>query len=125
MPERGLGERQELHPDSGRIGVRRQREVRPAQRRRRADGREQVLDQGQVEHLLLGDVDELAAPAPDRLELGRGQALVVAVLHRKRRVQVLAHHELLERGRLAERVDERLAVLEDHRRRAGRDTTAG
>jgi hypothetical protein len=43
-----------------------------------------------VEHLLLGDVDELATPAPDRLELGRCEALVVAVPQCERGIEVLA-----------------------------------
>jgi hypothetical protein len=49
-----------------------------------------------VEHLLFRDVEELAAPASRRLQLRRREAVVLAVLHRERRVQVLAHHELLE-----------------------------
>ena len=77
-----------------------------------------------MQHLLLGDVDELAPPAARGLELLGRQPLVVAVLEGERRVQVLAHHQLLERRRLAERVDQRLAMLEDHRRRAGRGAAA-
>jgi hypothetical protein len=34
-----------------------------------ADRSEQVLHEREVQHLLLGDVDQLAPPAPRRLEL--------------------------------------------------------
>jgi hypothetical protein len=46
-------------------------------------------------------------------------------LSAERRIQVLAHHQLLERGGLAERPDQGLAVLEDHRRLARRRTATG
>ena len=124
MPERLLGERQQLHPDPGRVCVWRQREVRPLERRASPDGGQQVLDEREVQHLLLGDVDDLAPPAPRGRELLRRQPLVVAVLHGEGRVQVLAHHELFECRGLAERPDQRLAVLEDHRRRVGNGATA-
>ena len=72
MTERGLTERQQLDPDAGRIAVRRHREVRAGEARRGADGRQQVLDQREVEHLLLADAQQRLAPALDRGErLGR------------------------------------------------------
>ena len=122
VPQRRLVERQELDLDAGRVGVRRQREARALEGGAGTDRGQQVLHEREMEHLLLRDVDELAPPAPRRLELDLAQALVLAVLHRERGIQVLAHHQLLECGRLAEGPDQRLAMLEDHRRRTGVDT---
>src|SRR5262249_2671366 len=52
-------------------------------------------------------------------DLSRGQSLILALLEREGREQVLAHDAVLELGSLAEHVDQRLAVL-DHERRLGR-----
>ena len=112
MPEGGLVEGQELDPDAGRIAVRRHREVRAGQARRGPDRRQEVLRQRHVEHLLRGDLEESPAPAPDRGERVSRQALVDVLLERERREQVLEHDQVLELGRLAERIDQRLAVLE-------------
>ncbi len=118
MPQRPLVERQELHPDARGIGVRREREVGTLERGPGTDRREEVLHEREVEHLLLGNVDQLPTPAPRRVELILRETFVVAILEREGGVEVLAHHQLLERGGLAERPDQRLAVLQDHRRLA-------
>ena len=112
VAQRGLAERHQLDPDAGRVAVGRHREVRTSEARGRADGRQQVLDEREVEHLLLADRQERLAPAVDRgKRLGR-QPLVDLLLERERREQVLEHDQVLELGGLPERVDQRLAVLE-------------
>src|SRR5439155_495179 len=65
---------------------------------------------------LRGDVEDVLAPALDRLGFGGGQALVGGLLQAERGVQVPAHDPVLELRGLAEHVDQRLAVLDDERR---------
>jgi hypothetical protein len=105
------GHQRQVH--ARRIVVRRRGQVGPGQMRRRADRREHVLHQREVEHLLGGDVGDRPPPAGDGLELLRCEAFVLALLQRERREQVLAHDPVLELGGLAEHVDQRLAML-DH-----------
>ncbi len=107
-----LAERHQLDPHPGRVGIGGHREVRPGEARGGADRRQQVLDEREVEHLLLGDLQQRLAPALDRRELVRRQPLVLGLLERERREQVHEHHEVLELGGLAQGVDERLAVLQ-------------
>ena len=121
--ERGLAERQQRQVHAGRVVGGGMREVRPGQVRGAADGGQQVLHQGQVQHLLGGDVADVLAPALDRLRLFGAQALGFGLLQRERGVQVLAHDAVLEFGRLAQHVVQRLAVL-DHQRRLGRGQPA-
>ena len=64
-----------------------------------------------MEHLLLGDPEERLAPPLRRGGAGRRESFGLSLLERERRVQVLQHDEMLEFGRLPERVDERLAML--------------
>ena len=112
MAERGFTEGQQLDPDAGRIAVGRHREVRAGKARCCADGGEQVLDERQVEHLLLPDAQQRPPPTLDREERFLGQPLPDVPLEREGRKQVLEHDQMLELGRLPERVDERLPVLE-------------
>src|SRR5258708_5877004 len=91
-------------------------EVRPAEMRCRADRSEQVLAEGEVQHLLFRDGEDDGPPAVDRLELRRREALVRPLLHRERREEVLAEDRVLELRRLAEQIHELLAVLDDDRR---------
>jgi hypothetical protein len=98
--------------DARRVGVGRHREVRAGQARRRPHGGQQVLDDGEVEHLLLADRQQGLPPALHRRELLRRQALVHLLLERVRRELVLEHDQVLQLGRLAERVDQRLPVLQ-------------
>ncbi len=112
VAEGGLAERHQLDSDSGRVRVGGHREVRPGEARGGADRRQQVLDEREVEHLLLADLQEGLAPALGGGErLGR-EPLLDLLLEREGREQVLEHHEVLELGRLAERVDQCLPVLE-------------
>ena len=119
VPQRLLAERQQRQVNAGRVVAGGLREVRPGQVRRGADRGQQVLHQGQVQHLLGGDVHDLLAPALHRGGLGVGQPLGRGLLQRERREQVLRHDAVLQFGRLAQDVDQRLAVL-DHERRLGR-----
>ena len=112
VAEGGLTERHQLDPDAGRVGVGAHREVRPGEPRGGPDGRQQVLHERQVEHLLRADLQQRLAPALDRGERLGGQPLVDRLLEREGREQVLEHDEVLELGRLAERVDQGLPVLE-------------
>ena len=116
VAESVLPERHERDLHAGREVLRRRREVRPAEVRRRADRRQQVLDEREVQHLLLRDGEDRRAPAVHRLELLGGEALIGALLHREGREEVLAEDRVLELGGLAEQVDELLAVLDDDRR---------
>ena len=112
MVKRGLVERDELDPHTGGVGVGGHREVRTSEARRGADGGQQVLHQREMEHLLLADLEERRAPAPDRVERFRGQPLIDGLLEREGREQVLEHDEVLELCGLAQGVDQRLAVLD-------------
>ena len=112
MPERGFPEGQQLDPDTRRVAVGGHREVWAGEPGPGTDGRQEVLDEREVEHLLLADLQQRVAPALDRLERLRRDALADALLEREGREQVLEHDEVLELGRLPERVDERLAILE-------------
>src|SRR6266571_2653706 len=115
VAQRLLAERQQGQVHAGRVVAGGLREVRPGQVRGRAGGGQQVLHQRQVQHLLRADVEDVLAPALDRLRFGGGEALVGGLLQAERRVQVLAHDPVLELRRLAEHVEQRLAVLDDER----------
>ena len=65
-----------------------------------------------MEHLLFGDLQQRLAPALDGRKLVRCQPLVLGLSERERREQVHEHHEVLELGGFAQRVDKRLAVLQ-------------
>jgi hypothetical protein len=115
VPQRRLTERQQGQVHAGRVVGGGLREVPPGQVRGRADGGQQVLHQRQVQHLLGGDVRDVLAPALRRLGFFLGEALGLGLLQAERGVQVLAHDPVLELRRLAEHVDQRLAVLDDER----------
>lgn len=118
-----LPERQQGQLDSGGVVVGRLGHVRPAQVGGGAHRREDVVDQGQVQHLLGGDMRDLLAPAAYHLHLDTGEAFVGALLEREGGEEVLAHDGVLELGGLAEHVDQRLTML-DHKRSLGRRLTA-
>jgi hypothetical protein len=113
-----LAERHQRQRHARGIVVRRRGQVRPRQMRSRADRREHVLHQREVQHLLGGHVSDRPAPARHGLELLRLEPLVLALLERERREQVLAHDPVLDLGGLAQHVDQLLAML-DHERRLG------
>ena len=70
-------------------------EVWPAKERDRPDGGEQIVHQGEVEHLLGGDQGDLALPTCDRFQLRLRDALTDVALHTKGGEQVLAHNHVL------------------------------
>jgi hypothetical protein len=110
----GIGaERQqrELRPRRGKLRV--AREVRPRQRRRGPDGRHDVHDQREVQHLLDRDPGHGLLPSRDRVSLPGGQALVGAGPKAETRVQVLAQDHVLDLRRLDQQAPQLLAVL-DH-----------
>ena len=125
MPQGLVTERQQgqLHP--GGVVPGRGGQVRPGQVRGGADGREQVVDQGQMQHLSGGHAQDLPLPAGDGGQLVRGQPLVLRFLERERGEQVLAHDPVLEFGRLAQHVDQGFAVLDDERGLRGRGPAPG
>ncbi len=58
-----------------------------------------------MQHLIDRDVDYGCAPAAHGFELGRGQALVDALLQGERAVQVRAHEAVLDLCGLAQHGD--------------------
>ena len=116
VTQRLLAERQQRQVNARRVVAGRLREVGPGQVRRGPDRGQQVLHQRQVQHLLGGDMHDLPAPARRGGELGIGQPLARGLLQRERREQVLRHDAVLQLGRLAQDIDQRLTVLDDERR---------
>jgi hypothetical protein len=96
---------------------------RPGQVRGAADGGQQVLHQGQVQHLLRGDVGYALTPSLDGFGFFGAEVLGFGLLQRERGVQVLAHDAVLEFGGLAQHVVQRFAVL-DYQRGLGRGQAA-
>jgi hypothetical protein len=124
VPQRRLAERHECQCDASRKVTRRGRQARAAEVRSRTDRRQQILYQRQVQHLLRRDVGNDPPPSASSIEFLRGDPLVLALLERAGSEQVLTHDPVLELGRLAEHVDQRLTVL-DHKRCLGvREATA-
>jgi hypothetical protein len=113
MRERIGTERQEPELHAARQVLAAAREVRPAQRRRRADRGYHVEHQRQVQHLLDGDAGQHLAPAGNRRGLFGGEPVLWPGLQAETRVQVLAHDQVLDLGRLGEEVPQVLTVFND------------
>jgi hypothetical protein len=111
------GQQRDLH--SGRIPPRQDRQVGALEMGRRADSGQDVGGQGQVQHLLLDDVDEGGLPGLDPSELLRREALVGGALERELCVQVFAHEGMLDFAGLAEEVDKLFPALHLQRRLGG------
>ena len=111
--ERGLAERHQGHQDVGRKVPGAHRERGTPQVRRGPDRGEQVVHHRQVQHFFQRDLTQRAAPAFDRRQFGRRHALARVALQRPLRVQVRAHHRVLELRGLAQQVDEFFAILYD------------
>ena len=90
VTERPLPERHQRDLNIRRVPAGQDGEVRPLEMRRRADRRQDVRGQGQVQHLLLDDVDESGFPRLDPRQLLGGDALRDAPLQRKLGVEVFA-----------------------------------
>jgi len=90
-------------------------QIRPAKVRRRANRGQQVLHQREVQHLLACDAEDGPPPPQDRLEFLGGKPFSLALLEGKGREEVLAHDAVLKLRRLAQHVDQCLAMLDDKR----------
>src|SRR6185436_16018433 len=88
VAQRGLAKWHQQDLDAGRERARRNREIGPAEVRPGADGGEQVLDQRQVQHLLLGDVNQLSAPAAGKRRLLGAQSFASVAFQGERGEQV-------------------------------------
>ena len=111
MPERPLPERDQGNLDIGRIPARQDREIGPLEMGRGAKRAQDVGGQGQVQHLLLDDVDQGQFPGLDAGQLLRRDAFLDAPLQRELGVQVFAEQAVLEFAGLTEQVDELLPAL--------------
>jgi hypothetical protein len=118
VAQRRLAERNQRKLHAGRIVARWRRHIGTGEVGRRADRRQQVVHEREVEHLLGRHVRHDPPPAVDGRELALRQPFIGALFERERGEQVLTHDPVLELGRLAEHVDQRLAML-DHERRLG------
>jgi hypothetical protein len=116
MPDRILAKWQKGEPHARWIVSGRGRQVRAHEMRRGTDGREQILHECEVHHLLARDAHDRRFPPGDDLLLRRGQAFVWRILQREGGEEILAHDAVFELGRLAQHVDQRFPVLDDERR---------
>jgi hypothetical protein len=84
-----------------------------AQAWRPPEGGQQVVDQGQVDHLLQGDPVDLPLPPGHGRHLGGGQPVTGLGPQGERRVQVDTAGGMLDLGRLSQQVQQLLAALND------------
>ena len=96
MLQRLLTKRLQVQLNRRRKVARALREVGPSERRRGADSRGKVGDQGQVQHLLDGDAVQRLAPPINNLCLLGGETFVGALFETELRKEVLAHDHVLE-----------------------------
>jgi hypothetical protein len=113
VPQRRLAERHERQIDAGRVVMRRGGQAWAAEVRSRANRRQQVLHQREVQHLLGRDAEDDLPPSENRVEFLGRQSLGLVLLEREACEQVLAHDAVLELRRLAQHVDQRLTLLDD------------
>ena len=106
--------------DRGRVVPCRLGQVGAREVRGGPQGSQHVGGQRQVEHFLARYAEDGGPPAVDGRSLLLAQPLIGAFLQAEGREQVLAHQGVLQLGRGADHVDERLAVLDDERRLGGR-----
>jgi hypothetical protein len=88
-------------------------EVRALEVRRRADGREQVGDEREVQHLVDCDVDDGRAPPGHRSALVCAKRAFRALFQAVRGVEVRAHEPVLDLRRLGEQVGELFSLVGD------------
>ena len=112
VTERPLPERHQRDLNIRRVPAGQDGEVRPLEMRRRADRRQDVRGQGQVQHLLLDDVDEGGFPRLDPRQLLRGYALRDAPFQGKLGVEVFAEEAVFQLTGLTQQVDELLPALD-------------
>ena len=106
----------ERHAHRGWEAARRDREVWAREAGRGANRGQQVLHQGEVQHLLLGDLHQGVVPTLDQRHLLGREPFSLALLEGEGGEEVLAQDQVLELGGLTEGVDQRLTVLQDQRR---------
>jgi hypothetical protein len=110
--QRPFAERRQGQLDLGLVGGALGKVV-ATETRRPPEGCEQVVDQGQMDHLLLRDlVDRSLPPRHDGHLRGRQPRSGVGP-QAKRRVQIGAAGGMLELGRLSQQVQQLLAALDD------------
>ena len=103
VAQRLLAERHELDPHACRVAVGRHGEVGAGEARRGTHGGQQVLDDREMKHLLLADLQQGLPPALHRGERLRREPLVTALsLSEKAANRQLEHDQAHELGRLAE-----------------------
>ena len=113
VAQRPFAEPEQCELHLGRVSLGAVREVGAAHVRRRADRRQDVVDERPVQHLLRGDLEERPPPALDGFELRRRQTGADVRSQAEGGVEVLAHRHVLDLGRLAQQVRQLLAML-DH-----------
>ena len=111
-PQRLLAERRQGQPDLGRVR-RALGEVVAAEAWRPPEGGQQVVDQGQVDHLLQGELVDPPLPPGHGWHLRGGQPVTGLGPQGERRVQVDAEDGMLDLGRFAQQVQQLLAALKD------------
>ena len=115
MAQGALAERQQGDLDVGRIPAREDREIGPIEVRRGADRSQDVGGQREMQHLLLGDVDDRLLPRVNAAELLGRYSLADVALQRELGVEVLAEQAVLELTGLSEQVHQLLPAV--HRKR--------
>lgn len=78
-----------------------------------AQGGQEVVGQPQVQHLLGCHPEDGAAPSLDGFGLFSGQTFVAGLLEAEGGEEVLDHQPVLQFARLAQEIDQRLAMLHD------------
>ena len=90
VTERPLPERNQRDLDIGRVPAAEDGEIRPLEMRGRANRRQDVGGQREVQHLLLDDVDQSGFPGLDPRQLLGGYALRDAPFEGELGIEVLA-----------------------------------
>jgi hypothetical protein len=111
-----LAKPEQRDPHAWGVPARQDRKVWPVEMGRRPDRGEQVGGQGQMQHLLLGHLDEHGLPGGHLGQLLEAQPLISAALEGELGEQVLTHQPVLQLTGLGEQPHELLAVLDSQRR---------
>src|SRR5262247_3900224 len=123
VTQRGLAERHQHQSDASRKVTRWGRQFRAVEVRSRTDCRQQVLHQRQVQHLLRRHVGDDPPPSANSIEFRGSELFFTVLFEREGSEQVLTHEPVLELSRLAQHVDQRLAMLDQKRSFGRREAT--